>query len=48
MTAGVTLEGVSKRFGPVEAVHELTLDVREGEFFSIKREQRWPPFTRSA
>ena len=35
MTAGVTLEGVSKRFGPVEAVRELTLDVREGEFFSL-------------
>jgi hypothetical protein len=35
MTAGVRLEGVSKRFGPVEAVRELTLDVREGEFFSL-------------
>ncbi|HZB85796.1 MAG TPA: ABC transporter ATP-binding protein [Gaiellaceae bacterium] len=35
MTAGVTLEGVSKRFGPVQAVRELTLDVREGEFFSL-------------
>src|SRR5918992_2529110 len=35
MTAGVTLEGGSKRFGPLQAVRELTLDVREGEFFSL-------------
>ncbi|MGH2450521.1 MAG: ABC transporter ATP-binding protein, partial [Candidatus Limnocylindria bacterium] len=35
MTAGVALENLSKRFGPVEAVRELTLDVREGEFFSL-------------
>jgi spermidine/putrescine transport system ATP-binding protein len=35
VTAGVTLENLSKRFGPVEAVRELTLDVLEGEFFSL-------------
>ena len=35
MTAGVTSENLSKRFGPVEAVRELTLDIREGEFFSL-------------
>jgi spermidine/putrescine transport system ATP-binding protein len=33
--AGVTLEGLSKRFGEVEAVRRLDLEVREGEFFSL-------------
>jgi len=33
--AGVTLEGLSKRFGDVEAVRRLDLQVQEGEFFSL-------------
>jgi spermidine/putrescine transport system ATP-binding protein len=33
--AGVTLEGLSKRFGDVEAVRRLDLRVQEGEFFSL-------------
>jgi spermidine/putrescine transport system ATP-binding protein len=33
--AGVALEGLSKRFGDVEAVRRLDLEVREGEFFSL-------------
>ncbi len=32
---GVSLEGVSKRFGKVMAVREVTLDINEGEFFSL-------------
>jgi spermidine/putrescine transport system ATP-binding protein len=35
VSAGVALEGVSKRFGPVQAVRDLTLDVHGGEFFSL-------------
>ncbi len=31
----ITLEGVSKRFGSVVAVDEASLDIREGEFFSM-------------
>ncbi len=31
----ISLEGVSKRFGKVEAVHEVTLEIKEGEFFSL-------------
>ena len=31
----ISLEGVSKRFGPVLAVEETTLDIRDGEFFSL-------------
>jgi len=31
----VALEGVSKRFGPVEAVQDLTLEIHAGEFFSL-------------
>jgi spermidine/putrescine transport system ATP-binding protein len=31
----ISLEGVAKRFGSVVAVQETTLDVREGEFFSL-------------
>ena len=34
-TVGVTLEGVSKRFGDVEAVRNVSLDVGAGEFFSL-------------
>jgi spermidine/putrescine transport system ATP-binding protein len=34
-TVGVTLEGVSKRFGDVEAVKDVSLEVRAGEFFSL-------------
>jgi spermidine/putrescine transport system ATP-binding protein len=32
---GITLEGVSKRFGSVEAVKTVSLEIREGEFFSL-------------
>ena len=31
----INLERVSKRFGPVRAVEETTLDIRDGEFFSL-------------
>jgi spermidine/putrescine transport system ATP-binding protein len=32
---GISLEGVSKRFGYVEAVRDVSIDIREGEFFSL-------------
>jgi spermidine/putrescine transport system ATP-binding protein len=32
---GITLEGVSKRFGSVEAVKTVSLEIGEGEFFSL-------------
>jgi spermidine/putrescine transport system ATP-binding protein len=35
VSAGVALEGVSKRFGPIQAVRDLTLDILGGEFFSL-------------
>jgi spermidine/putrescine transport system ATP-binding protein len=35
MSEGIALEGVSKRFGKVEAVRDVSLDIREGEFFSL-------------
>jgi spermidine/putrescine transport system ATP-binding protein len=31
----ISLEGVAKRFGSVVAVEETTLDIRDGEFFSL-------------
>jgi putative spermidine/putrescine transport system ATP-binding protein len=31
----VRLEGVSKTFGPVTALYPLTLDIKQGEFFSL-------------
>jgi spermidine/putrescine transport system ATP-binding protein len=31
----IALEGVTKRFGKVEAVRSVSLDIREGEFFSL-------------
>ncbi|WP_353988522.1 ABC transporter ATP-binding protein [Ruicaihuangia caeni] len=34
-TSGVTLRGVTKRFGDFTAVADLDLDVRPGEFFSM-------------
>ena len=34
-TTSVALRGVTKRFGDVVAVHEMDLDVAEGEFFSL-------------
>ena len=34
-TVGVTLDGVSKRFGDVEAVKRISLEVAAGEFFSL-------------
>lgn len=32
---GIRLKGVTKRYGPVEAVRDLTLDVYEGELFVL-------------
>jgi spermidine/putrescine transport system ATP-binding protein len=32
---GITLEGVSKRFGGVEAVRSVSVEIEEGEFFSL-------------
>jgi ABC-type Fe3+/spermidine/putrescine transport system ATPase subunit len=32
---GIELSGVSKRFGGVGAVNDVTLDIAEGEFFSM-------------
>jgi spermidine/putrescine transport system ATP-binding protein len=34
-TIGITLQGVSKRFGKVEACKAIDLEIREGEFFSL-------------
>jgi spermidine/putrescine transport system ATP-binding protein len=34
-SVGISLEGVSKRFGAVEAVRNVSLEIREGEFFSL-------------
>jgi spermidine/putrescine transport system ATP-binding protein len=34
-SVGISLEGVSKSFGPVRAVRNVSLDIREGEFFSL-------------
>ena len=31
----IALEGVSKRFGKADAVHEVTLTIGDGEFFSL-------------
>src|SRR6478735_11768623 len=33
--AGIALEGISKRFGKHEAVRDVSLSIREGEFFSM-------------
>jgi spermidine/putrescine transport system ATP-binding protein len=33
--SGITLEGVTKRFGSVEAVRSVSIEIREGEFFSL-------------
>ena len=33
--AAIVLEGVSKRFGTVGAVHDVSLEIGEGEFFSL-------------
>ncbi|WP_448590386.1 ABC transporter ATP-binding protein [Thermoflexus hugenholtzii] len=35
MVHAVELREVSKRFGEVEAVHQVSLQIREGEFFSL-------------
>jgi spermidine/putrescine transport system ATP-binding protein len=35
MSAGVVLENLSKRFGDVQALRELTLEIHDGEFFSL-------------
>jgi spermidine/putrescine transport system ATP-binding protein len=34
-SVAIALAGVSKRFGKVAAVHDVTLEIREGEFFSL-------------
>jgi spermidine/putrescine transport system ATP-binding protein len=34
-SVAIALEGVGKRFGKVAAVHPVTLEIREGEFFSL-------------
>jgi spermidine/putrescine transport system ATP-binding protein len=34
-STGIALEGVSKRFGRAAAVDDVTLSIREGEFFSL-------------
>jgi spermidine/putrescine transport system ATP-binding protein len=34
-SVGISLDGVSKRFEKVEAVRDVSLDIREGEFFSL-------------
>jgi spermidine/putrescine transport system ATP-binding protein len=34
-SGGITLDGVSKRFGKVEAVRSVSIEIREGEFFSL-------------
>jgi spermidine/putrescine transport system ATP-binding protein len=34
-SVGISLESVSKRFGKLEAVKSVSLDIREGEFFSL-------------
>jgi spermidine/putrescine transport system ATP-binding protein len=34
-SAAIALEGVSKRYGKVDAVQAVTLAIREGEFFSL-------------
>ena len=34
-SVAIALEGVSKRFGKAEAVRDVTLAIREGEFFSL-------------
>ena len=33
--AGVVLRSLTKRYGPVRAVHDVTLDVRAGEFLTL-------------
>jgi ABC-type Fe3+/spermidine/putrescine transport system ATPase subunit len=32
---GIALSGVSKRFGGVDAVNNVTIEIAEGEFFSM-------------
>jgi putative spermidine/putrescine transport system ATP-binding protein len=34
-TAAVSVQGVSKKFGDLTAVNELSIDIRQGEFFSM-------------
>src|SRR2546423_9701167 len=34
-SAAIDLVGVTKRFGKVDAVHEVSLTIGEGEFFSL-------------
>src|SRR5712691_7649370 len=34
-SVGIAVEGVRKRYGKVEAVHDVTLAISEGEFFSL-------------
>jgi spermidine/putrescine transport system ATP-binding protein len=34
-SVAIALEGVTKRFGPVDAVHDVTISIGDGEFFSL-------------
>jgi spermidine/putrescine transport system ATP-binding protein len=34
-TSAISIRGVTKRFGDVTAVHDLTLEIREGEFLTL-------------
>ncbi|MCB0830438.1 MAG: hypothetical protein KDB64_05915, partial [Solirubrobacterales bacterium] len=34
-SGGVTLEGVTKQFGDFTAVHDMDLDIADGEFFTM-------------
>ena len=34
-TAFIRIDNISKHFGPVKAVDEVTINVRRGEFFSL-------------
>ena len=31
----ISIQGVSKHFGPVKAVDDVSFDIRRGEFFSL-------------
>jgi putative spermidine/putrescine transport system ATP-binding protein len=35
MTTAVSLQKISRYFGPVRAVDDVTLDIAEGEFFAM-------------
>jgi ABC-type Fe3+/spermidine/putrescine transport system ATPase subunit len=35
MTPAISIRGVTKRFGDVTAVDDITIDIREGEFLTL-------------